>query len=220
MRDAISGVVEPAHRPTLPELLRPWWAARSRRTRIALGLLVAVPVLALLGLWLRPADRGAVFSSATPYPFTFRYPEPMRRVAPVAGELVRVERRRPDGLFLDRFSVAPLALPAYRGELSGMLPALAVAEVAALRRRFTGFEWVQEGKTRVRQAPAYAISFRAREGARRLSGRVVLVPEPVPGTRRAVRLLFLSTPAAGTSDPRRIEGAARVPYRSFRFGEA
>lgn len=214
----LADAVRPEHRPTLGQLAGPWWRRRRRGARAGLAVLVVAPVLLLAWLAVRPADRGTVYAGTAPVPFTFRFLDTMTRAAPEPGEVVRVARRRPDGLFLDAFAVAPLALPAYSGEVSGTLPAVAVAAAAALRRRFSGFEWVQEGKTRINEVPAYVIVFRARQGGRRLAGRLVLLPEPVPGTRRGVRLLFLSTPAAGTSDPREMGGAARVPYRSFRFG--
>jgi hypothetical protein len=223
----LSGAVLPEHRPTLADLLRraPRWAVR--------GLLVLVPVVvALAALVLRSSDDGVDHVQRSPLEFNFRYPTTMRPVARGAGELVHLERRR-GGLFLDAYAVSLLRLPPYEGDASGVLPVHADREIAALRRRHAGFELAQEGKARINQVPGYEVVFRARLGQRRLYGRLVLLPEPTEevdpdaeetlataGSRRGVRLLLLSTPAAGAFRPTDVgaRGQLKTPYRTFRFG--
>jgi len=211
------GLVAPEHRPTLGDLTAGW----SRRRRLlGLGLACLLALLAVVGwVLVRAQDRVRVIARA-PVALNLVHPSDMERRPPQAGEALRLERRRPDGLLLDAFVVDPLALPPYRGEASGALPAFAVAEVAALRRRFPAFEWVREGKTRVNEVPGYAIQFRARLGERRLYGRAVLLPEPRPGARRGARLLVLATPASGAGGAGDVGsvGASALAYRSFRFG--
>jgi len=211
------GVVAPEHRPTLGDLTAGW---TRRRRLIALGALLLLLVAALAAwLALRAQDRVRYVARA-PVAFNLVHPEAMARRPVQGAEVLRLERRRPDGLFLDAFAVEPLTLPPYRGEASGALPAFAVAEVAALRRRFASFEWAREGKTRVNEVPGYAIQFRARMGKRRLYGRSVLLPEATPGARRGARLLLLATPAAGAGTASAVGsvGASALAYRSFRFG--
>jgi hypothetical protein len=212
-----SPLVAPAHRPTLGDLTRGW----PRRRRVAVVAVVVAAALAAVAAWLLVRGDDAVRVVVDgPLAFNLRHPPEMTRRAPRGDEVLRLERRRPDGLFVDAFVVEPLVLPPYRGEPSGALPVFAVAEIAALERRYGAFEWAREGKTRVNEVPGYAVQFRARLGERRLYGRVVLLPEPRPAARRGARLVLLATPAAGVANAGDVgsTGAHALPYRSFRFG--
>ncbi len=142
----------------------------------------------------------------------------MHELPPRAGELLRLERRS-GGRLLDSFVVEPLRLPAYTGDVGGVLPIVADRELAALRRRFPGLEPVQEGKARINKVAGYTMAFRASRRPR-LYGRVVLLPQPVPGARDGVRLLLLATPEAGAGNARDVgvRGLVKLPYRTFRFG--
>jgi hypothetical protein len=230
----VPGVVLEEHRPTLADLARPRLARVPRWAR--LGLAAAAVLVALLLAWrlLAPGANGDThYVSHAPIVFNFRYPATMHKAAARSPELIRVERRR-GGLFLDSFAVEPLALPAFRGDVSGLLPAYADGEIAALRNRFREFELTREGKGRVNAVPGYDVQFRARLGERRLYGRLVLLPEPAAGedlvdpsgelenarSRRGVRLLMLATPASGAVSPSKVgaQGALRTSFRSFRFG--
>lgn len=209
-------LVLPEHRPTLRDLLPPVPPAAWR----ALAAVAALVAIAVGWLVLRPEDDGGIdYVHRGSIEFNFHHPPELRRVAPSQGEYVRLERRR-DGLFLDSFAVAPLSVPAYRGDVSGILPVAADAEIARLERRFAAFELVEERKTRINDVAGYAIVFRARLGERRLYGRAVLLPEAVPGARRGALLMLLATPASGVPQAQDVgvHGAIKLPYRSFRFG--
>jgi hypothetical protein len=215
------GLVADAHRPTLSELAGPRLARLPAAVRIALAVVGAALLLALLALIvLRPGDDVTEYVKRSGLTFNFRYPDPLVRAAPRGEEIVRLQSVRPDGLFVQSFAVEPLRLPAYRGDVGGLLPIVADGEMAKLAQRFRQFELVQEGKTRLNQVPGYAITFRARLGQRRLLGREVLLAEPVPGSRRGVRLLLLATPSAGISraEDVGVHGAIKRPFRTFRFG--
>jgi hypothetical protein len=231
----VSGLVLEEHRPTLADLLRPRLARLPRWVRRLLGAVVALLVLFVLWRLLAGGDAGEThYVHRGALEFNFRYPDAMHRVKPAGQELVRVQRTR-DGLFLDSYAVEPLALPPFRGNVSGLLPAYADREIAALRKRFPSqFELVREGKARVNQVPGYDVQFQSRLGKRRLFGRLVLLPQPAPGedltnptgelnndrSRSGVRILMLSTPAAGTVRTRDVgaRGLLKTPFRSFRFG--
>jgi hypothetical protein len=209
-------LVLPEHRPTLGEEL-----ARLRRGAAALVVVVAaVMLVALVVLLLRGQDDGVDYVQAEPIAFNFRAPPELRPARREGGEYERLVRRRADGLFLDSFAVAALELPAYRGDPGGLLPVFADREIARLRAEFSRFELLQEGKARINEVPGYMVGFRARMGRRLLLGRVVLLPEPVPAPRRGVRLEVVSTPAAGVGNVDDVvsQGAAKMPYRTFRFG--
>jgi len=231
----VPGLVLDEHRPTLADLARPRLARAPRWVRWALAALAVLVVAVVAWRVLAPGSGGEThYVSKAPIAFNFRSPNSMRRVAPRTPELIRVERRR-GSLFLDSFAVEPLSLPPFRGDVSGLLPVYADSEIAALRKRFPReFELTREGKARVNAVPGYDVQFRARLGARRLLGRLVLLPEPAAGenladpsgelenarSRRGVRLLMLATPVSGAVRPRDVgaRGDLKTPFRSFRFG--
>jgi len=213
----VRATVAPEFRPTLRDLIASRLGRRGLRVAAAVAALLA---LALAYEVLRPVDDGIdVVRREGPVQFNLRYTPPLAPVAPEGDELLRLEARRGD-LFVQSFAVSPLRLDPYRGDVGGVLPALAVREIDALRGRFAEFELVEDGKTRVNEVPGYNVLFRARMGKRRLWGRQVLLPGREPGARDGVRMLLLATPAAGVSNASEvgIRGVVKRPYRTFRFG--
>ena len=146
--------------------------ARSRAVAIAVLALLALAAAVLL-LRGTSADGTHVVREA-PVAFNLRYPAPLREVAPAAGEWLHLEREG-----LDSFVVEPLELPAYEGDVGGVLPVVAARELEALKQRFPDLEPVEEGKARINQVAGYSLVFRASRKPR-LYGRLVLLPRPVP----------------------------------------
>ena len=205
-------IVAPEHRPTLREELAPLpprarWAVLAVLGLLALALLVALTRGA-------SEDGTRIVVNADGFDFNLRYPDQFERLEPAAGELLHVER--PD---LDSFVVEPLELPAYKGDVGGILPIVAARELDALKQRFPELEPVEEGKTRINQAAGYTLAFRVSRSPRQY-GRLTLLPQPVPGARTGVKLLMLATPKAGAGKARDVgtSGRLKTPYRSFRFG--
>lgn len=213
------GPVNDAYGPTLPELLTQRGIAAPLRRAILGALVLAGLVLAyLLATNGDRAEREYVERSGVQ--FNLRYPEQsLSRVTPHKGEILRLERRR-EGRFVQSFAVSPLALPAYSGDPGGFLPAFATTVVDQLRRRYQGFELVQENKARVNEAVAYNISFRSGVPGKRVYGRVVLLPEQRPGARRGLTLTLEATREAGVSNPLEVgvRGVIKRPFRTFRLG--
>ena len=206
--------VLPAHRPTLPELL----GARARWLMWGLAALAALwLVLSLLGKTGGPEEVEVV--RREPIEFNFRHSPAFEAARPEAGEIVRIEQQR-NGKLVQGFAVAPLTLPAYSGDAGGVLPVVADGVIAELRDAVREFELIQEGKARINDAAGYGIVYRGRLGERRLYGRVVLLPEPIAGSRRGVRLNLVATPSAGVGRAEDVgaRGATKKPFRSFRFG--
>ena len=205
-------IVAPEHRPTLREELAPLPA----RTRWAVLAVLGLLALALLVALTRGAstDGTRVVVNADGFDFNLRIPDQFQRLDPGAGELLRLERPG-----LDSFAVEPLELPAYRGDVGGILPIVAARELDALKERFPEMEPVEEGKTRINQAAGYTLAFRVSRSPRQY-GRLTLLPQPLPGARTGVKLLMLSTPKAGAGKARDVgtSGRLKTPYRSFRFG--
>ncbi|MDA0183323.1 hypothetical protein OJ997_23640 [Solirubrobacter phytolaccae] len=202
-------LVAPEHRPTLQEELK-GLPSRSRWVAIAI---LALLVLAAAVLLLRGStEDGTRTVVREPIAFNLRYPDSMQRVED--DTLFHLQREGKDD-----FIVEPLELPAYEGDVGGVLPIEASREIDRLKERFPDLEPVEEGKVRINRVAGYSLAFRASRKPR-LYGRVVLLPEPVPGARTGVKLLLLATPGGGANKARDVgtTGELKTPYRSFRFG--
>lgn len=204
------------HRPTLAEAVAP----APRWVRIVLAILAAAVIAGVLAWRLWPAADAEAYVHTSAPAFNFTYGDRLEMTEPAAPwAIVALEERR-GSLFVQSFAVRRLELPPYEGEAAAILPIVAEREIAALERRFAEFELVTEGKARINEVPGYEIIFRARLGERRLLGRVVLLAEPVPGSRRAVALELLGTPVSGVTDASEVgnNSVLKQPFRSFRFG--
>jgi hypothetical protein len=213
--------VQARYGPTLPELLEPRTRGIPNPLRVGVPLLIAVIVLAAIAYKVLKGPGGTHVVIHGPVTFNFRYPAPLHRFPARDGELVRLEARRgPEKLFLYSFAVRPLKLPAYRGQVSALLPTFATRFERTLARRHPGFKVVAEGKQRVVNEIAYAIFFSAKLGDRTLNGRDVLLPTPQPGARDGVELEMLDTPAGGAAVPQSAgqSGPLSTPFHTFRFG--
>jgi hypothetical protein len=204
-------VVAPEHRPTLGETLAPLPRPARWAVLAVLGLILIGLVIALTG---KATADGKRLVRETPLAFNLRLAPGMQEIKPAAGEWAHLERKGKDS-----FVVEPLQLPAYKGDVGGVLPVVAARELDALRKRFPALEPVEEGKGRINQAAAYSVVFRASRNPR-LYGRLVLLPQTAPGARDGVKLLLLANPAAGAGKASDVgtRGQLKTPYRSFRFG--
>jgi hypothetical protein len=181
----------------------------------AIACLVVLAALAVFALTHEVDDGGGTrVVHRGNVPFNLRYPDTMRRLAPATGELMHLKREG-----REEFIVEPLSLPAYKGDVGGLLPVLASRELEALRKRFPALEPVEEGKTRINRIAGYSMVFRASRKPR-LYGRLVLLPQPLPGARDGVKILALATPDGGADKAADVaqNGELKIPYRSFRFG--
>jgi len=71
----------------------------------------------------------------------------------------------------------------------------------------------------VNQVPAIQHDVRASRKPR-MYGRVVLLAEPVSGSRDGFRIVMLATPKGGADKAGDVaaRGVLKTPYRTFRFG--
>jgi hypothetical protein len=188
-----------------------------KRRLLAAGVLA----LALAGawLWVRASDDGVAVVAKGPPTFNFRHPDDLRSAPPRGDELVRFEERRRGGRLIASAAVEPLSVPAHAGSAAVAMPALIRAELAALHRRYPGLHVAGREPADVNEVAGYTIAFRARRHPR-LLGRVLLLPDPAPGSLSGVRLVLFARPGDGVSGPDDVgrSGATKLPYRSFRFG--
>jgi hypothetical protein len=211
--------VKPEYGPTLGRLLAPRWRAAGAAARVAVIAGGLVLLAAAAGVVLTLESASYTHSGRVSFSFNYRG---LHRVAPERGAYVRVVSRGPGGTLLYSYGVGPLTLPPYAGESSGAVPVYAARYVTSLRRRYTGFVLMGEGKTKVNTVPAYDVLYTAVVEGRRMFGRdVLLVPER-PGAREGVYIAMLT--AEGVT--RQVRGPMEVgtvgvlakPLRSFALG--
>ena len=205
-------LVAPEHRPTLREELAPLPPLARWAVFGVLGLLVVGALVAAFGG--TSAAEGQRIVQKAPVALNLRVAPGMKQLTPGAGEWVRLERKGQDSMV-----VSPLRLPAYKGDVGGVLPVVASRELDALKQRFPDLEPVEEGKARINTVAGYTLAFRVSRNPRAY-GRLTLLPQPVPGARDGVKLLLLATPAGGVGKASDVgtHGLLKTPYRSFRFG--
>jgi hypothetical protein len=207
--------VKPQYGPSLVQMLAP----RPLAVRVAAAAFAALLVAAVVVIALRTRGNDTFVLEHEPVTFNFAYGPQLERVRK-AGTVVALTHDS-NGLFLDSYVLRPLALPPYRGAAGGTLPIYANGYIDKLRRRYPGFEFVGEGRTRINNGVGYQVTFRATRGGRTLYGRhLLLVAETPDGLRRGVVMELTSTAAAGTPNATEIgnHGALKTPLRSFRFG--
>ena len=207
--------LRPEFGPSLPQLLRARLGVPERiTTAIAL---VAVAIAAVVVIATRGGEVHYIHRSGPV--FNLRYAPVLHRAPAKPGVLFELDGRR-GSLFVQSLVIRPLRLPAYRGQVSGMLPVYAARRMEQVRRRYADLAVLDEGKARMGDAPGYQIGFRARLGKRTLYGREVLVVPDEPGARDGVAMTVVQTHAAGahTLDDVGNVGAIKKPFRSFRFG--
>jgi hypothetical protein len=207
--------VKPQYGPSLVQILAP----RPLVVRVAAAALAALLLVAVVVVALRSRADETFVLEHKPVTYNFAYGPQFERVQ-TPGTLLAL-RHTSNGLFLDSYVLRDLSLPPYSGAVGGMLPVYANGYIDKLSRRYRGFEFVGEGRTRINNGIGYEVTFRSKLGSRTLYGRHLLLVEDQPdGLRRGVIIELESTAAAGTPNADEIgnHGALKAPLRSFRFG--
>jgi hypothetical protein len=178
------------------------------------GLILAAAAVAIL----YPRDGWVLHHG--PVAFNLRYPRTLHRVAPPPGAYARIEQRDAAGRLLRWFEVDRLRLPAFTGEISGVLPVYATGYVTALAARTPGFLLQTETKTRVNLNPGYTITYSSKLDGRQVFGRVVMLLPALIGVRDGVVLAMGTVPSTLVPGPDQVAAndVLQIPLRSFRFG--
>jgi hypothetical protein len=212
-------LLQPEFGETLPALLRRRRGIPERRTWLAAAAVV-VALLVAYGLLHDPLDgKTQVVHRGKPEFNVLYTPGAIRPVAPRRGELQRYVGRR--GPLRVEVAVRPLRLPAYRGDIAGMLPVYSTTYAASLAARLPRFEVTGEGRARVQGAPGYEVAFRFGPPDDRTTGQdVLVVPPDEPGARDGAIISYRERrggvqPGART---KAVLKAARSAFRSFKFG--
>ncbi len=203
---------------TLPALLERRRGIRQRTTRLAVAAILVVAGLVYLLVIYDPLDGNTQVVHRSAPVFNVLYaPGIIRPVAPGPGELLRLRAHRRD---LDlAVTVRPLRLPAYRGDVAGVLPVFTDGRARQLARSLPNFEVLTDGRTRVHTAPGYQVGFRYGSARRPGVGVDILaVPPETPGARDGVLLSFRKVGGRGRPGDRVAAKAMRSAFASFEFG--
>ena len=215
VRSTRPGLVRPQFGPGLPALLRARFGIPERLTPVLLVAVVALLVLA--GLALRGDDGVTELVHRDAPAYTLLYAGALEEKRPRAGELTRLETtsRRVRAAVV----VRPFRLPTgRRGAIYAEAPIVMARRIDALRRGAAGFELREDARTRVNTAPGYEIAYRTgTPGRPALTRQVVLVEDEETQAGVELTLRYTRPPKLRAAD-RRVVGAVRSAYRSFRFG--
>jgi hypothetical protein len=212
-------VVREEFGPTLPELLGERLRVPARtiwRVLAAAGVVVVLVLAWLVFLRDTPGQAGVVVREPVTYNLT--YTDALRRVAPRAGETLRLQSRAgaPQSM-----AVRPLRLAPYKGDVSATLTLLSARLIREMGAQYPGFLWRGDGRVNINKQPGYQIVFQARIGGRTTYGKRVLLvaaPDPPPSTGLDITMLSARSPAVPRADAVAANGALKTPYRSLRFG--
>lgn len=205
---------------SLPALIE---RRRGIAQRTTLAAVAAVLAAAVLVYWLvlrDPLDgKDQYVRTRAPVFNVLLTPGIVHRVRPRPGELLRLRARR--GPVLATATVRRLRLPAYRGDVAGLLPVFTDAYTRRLAAATPGFHLLADGKARVHTAPGYQVGFGFTSQAGAGQGIDILtVPPELPGVRDGVILSYREIRPPGRIRPRlrAVLKAMRSAFRSFEFG--
>ena len=183
--------VKPEFEPTLPQLLGPRIDSLPRivaRTG-ALVALLAVALVVVLAL----RSRDPVFSYPGPPAFNTTYSRSLTREPTPRGAIVLLEQHSSIGLAAS-FEITPLRLPRYSGEISGLLPVLAINLIHRLMASDPTFKLQSHGRTRINFVPGYTFTYQRTIDGMVYWGRYVLITRDLTGDRQGLEISMLTDP--------------------------
>ena len=219
--------VKTEYGPTLPQLLAPRFDSLPRIVARVLAVAAVVAIALIVALALRL--REPVFTFHGPpasLRFSTKYSRALTRepTAPGGPVLLRLRENSSVGLAAS-FEITTVRLPAYQGEVSGLLPVVAAGLIAHLRASDSSFVLWSQGRTRINLVPGYTFTFQRRIGGRPYWGRYVLLTPDISGDREGLEISMLTDPAllAAATRPVTPDSVAAVgvlfdPLERLRFG--
>jgi hypothetical protein len=217
--------VQERYGPSLPQLLAPRLdrlPAIARRVGAVVAVVVAVVIVAV---FLRARNPTYTHIGA-PANFSVSWPHSMTREPTPPGALLLLRQTDGSGLVAS-FEVTPLRLPRYFGEISGLLPIVAINYERRLEQRYGAlFTPWSLGRTRIINTAAFAFSYKLLVGAVTYFGRVVFITPHLQGDRSGLILSMLqlpdtlkqaTAPAAPTPDAVGAGGSLQKPLQHLRI---
>lgn len=205
--------VKPEFGPMLPALLeqRLIWIPRRIRSILAAATLVVALIVAV---GVARGGAATLSRSAPGVAFSFAYTALHQEPTP-AGEYALLEASA-DGALSARLEVGPLRLPRYFGDLSGVEPVIAAADIRTLAARIPSFALRSEGPTVLGGLAAYNFTYTRTIDGASYFGRVILVTPRFTGARLGLTVSMLAQPVrAGLIGP----GAAALAGALYEPGQ-
>jgi hypothetical protein len=210
--------------PTLPELVGPRIDSLPRIVARTLAGVAVIVVIVIVALVLRLKDPVYTSPALFPVRFSTSYSRAMTREPNPPGVLMLLREDSSVGLAAS-FEITPLTLPAYRGEISGLLPVIAATAISHLEATDPTFVLWSQGRTRVNLVPGYTFTFQRVIDGRPYWGRYVFLTPHLSGDRKGLLITMLTDPALlkkatapVTPDSVASVGVLFEPYERLRFG--
>jgi hypothetical protein len=190
---ARSAPLKPVFGPTLPELLAPRMHRLPLIVKRVSAVVAAIVIAVIVILALRLRD--PTFSSSAPRPLGFStiYSRSLKLQPQHPGVPLTLVQNSSVGLE-NFFQVKIVKLPAYQGEVSGLLPVVASNLITRMAASDPTFVVYSRGRTRINKIPGYAFSFQKIVDGRRFWGRIVLITRDIKGDRRGLLITLLADP--------------------------
>ena len=224
-----SAPVKAEFEPTLPQLLAPRIDSLPRIALRIAGVLVVLVVAAIVLIALR--NRDPVYSHrGLPATFSTSYSRAMTREPTPPGGLLLLEQRSKSGFLLASFQISTLHLPAYHGEISGLLPVIAINFIHRLTAGDPTVSVQSQGRTRINFVPGYTFTYQRTINGSVYWGRYVFITPHLTGDREGLLISMLTdlaplraaakaaavTPV--TPDTVGVVGVLFDPFERLRFG--
>jgi hypothetical protein len=219
--------VKTQYGPTLPQLLAPRIDGLPRIVAriLAVAAVVALALIVALALRLREP----VYSFHGPpasLRFSTKYSRTLtREPTPPGGPLLLSLRQDSSVGLAASFQITTIHLPAYNGEISGLLPVVAAGLIDHLQASDQTFVLWSQGRTRINLIPGYTFTFQRMVSGRPYWGRYVLLTPDISGDREGLELSMLTDPAllSAAKPPISPDSVATVgvlfdPLERLRFG--
>lgn len=183
--------VKDDYRPTLPDILEARLGGVPKTLRTVTAAVIAVAVLIAVLLAVRGGS-SSISGGAHGVSFSFSYSGLRPERAPHGEDVLLVAR---DGARLAALiEVAPLRLPAYRGNVIGIEPLIAANYMRAFAARTTGVVLQGAGPTVVNGTSAYNFTYTRRIAGSTYFGRVIFITPPGSRPRYGLTVSLLAQP--------------------------
>lgn len=183
--------VKPEFEPTLPQLLAPRIDSLPRIAGRIGAVLTALVIGLLVVIALRSRDN--VYSYPGPPAFSTSYSHALTREPTPPGAIVLLDQHSSAGLEAS-FEVKLLALPRYGGEISGLLPIVAINFIHHLMASDPTFQLHSQGRTRINFVPGYTFTYKEVRNGMTYWGRYVFITPHLTKDRQALLISMLTDP--------------------------
>ena len=190
---ARSAPLKPAFGPTLPQLLAPRMHRLPLMVKRVAAVAAVIVVIVIVVLALRLRDPTFSYPAPRPTGFSTTYSRSLKREPSRPGVPLTLVQNSSVGLE-DFFQVKIIKLPAYGGEISGLLPIVASNLITRMQAADPTLSIWSRGRTRINKIPGYTFTFQKISGGRRLWGRIVVITRDIRFDRRGLLITMLADP--------------------------